>query len=158
MLLNAGGWWPSDRQSHRQKVSELHSGNALYAAKHEGHFPFRAQWCHAPDVGGTTLFHRWILRLAAKGPLYVEHVNGIPLDCRQVNLRVAASLHANNQHTHRFGRAVASRTLGMAEAAVDRALQDQLAYFSVAEACPPLPDCEFCFKTTPVCLARAPGG
>ena len=128
-MLHLGGEQPHfllfDRSHIHRVCSELHSGNTLYAANHEGHYPFRAQWFHAPDVGGMCLFHRWLLRLAVRGPLYVEHVNDIPLDCRQVNLRVASSLHANNLHTHRLGRAVASRTPGMAEAAVDRVLQDQ---------------------------------
>ena len=59
-VLHLGGEQPLfllfDRIQIHRVYSELHSGNALYAAKHEGHFPFRAQWCHAPDVGGTTLF------------------------------------------------------------------------------------------------------
>jgi len=138
-----------DRHHLHRVLYELHWGrNSIRAepcgAKRGDSSSFRARWNTAPLGGGSPLFHRWLM-LTDSPPekkRVIEHVNDIPLDCREANLKGADNLLSNNQTTHRLVRAFRDGD-AFFEASVKRMREDRDQYHRLVEACPPLPDCVF---------------
>ncbi|CAB1101787.1 unnamed protein product [Ectocarpus sp. CCAP 1310/34] len=136
-------------------MDELHKGgNSIYADRYDStgvlsqNYPVRAQWCKKPG-SQSTLFHRWLLHVTGSpdehGFEYVEHLNGIALDCRESNLMTSTTLHGNNLHMNRSKHAfwVEGVKGAACKAEVNRS---QESYWNIVRRLPPLPDFVFAFK------------
>lgn len=154
---NAPAFLVFDRKHIHRVIDELHNvRNSIYADRYDSisvlgqNYPVRAQWCKKPGSSQSTLFHRWLLGLTGSSDEhrfeYVEHLNDIALDCREINLRTANTLHGNNLHMNRLKRAFWDEGVAGAARKADEINRSQEPYWNIVRLLPPLPDFVFAFK------------
>jgi hypothetical protein len=108
----------------------------------------RCRWNENPSTGGSPLFHRWLLLdKAIESKYIVEHLNDIPLDCRERNLKLSQSLKDNNNPTHRLSRAFRNQDDGEEFETVRKKMKmERGEYHDLIRSTPRLPDCVFSKK------------
>ena len=135
-----------DRLQIHRVLYEMHVGRNSLQCERNKSGSVRARWVSDPIGGGSRLFHRWLLQVN-QSTMFVEHLNDIPLDCRNLNLTIDKGLTLNNQHTHRMGKVFKEDHDQKFEVLLAMMKDEVQDYIWCINSAPLLSDCVFVRKT-----------